>query len=422
MKIYFSGIAGSGIGPLAEIALDAGYEIVGSDPAASPFSEELSKRGVVISQNQDGSFLEACHNDQPIDWLIYTSALPKDHPELAMAQKLGIKTSKRDEFLAKIIKDKNLKLLAIAGTHGKTTTASMLTFTLQKLNIPVSYLIGAKISFGPSGKFDPNSEYFVYECDEYDRNFLNFEPYISAITSLDYDHADTYPTSGDYIEAFRKFANNSKRVIAWKNQHGEIVQNIPQSILLDDSDINQSIKLAGIHNRRNATIVQKILQQINIEAETDDILSSYPGASRRFEKLADNLYTDYGHHPSEIAATLELASELSNHVVLVYQPHQNIRQHQLYRNYTDQFKRAEIIHWLPTYLTRENPNLRVLTPRELTANIENKQSIRFSDLNGELWKQIKNYRDEGKLVVVMGAGTIDDWARDKVASENPNQQ
>lgn len=151
-------------------------------------------------------------------------------------------------------------------------------------------------------------------------------------------------------------------------------------------------------------------------------MSSYPGASRRFEKLADNLYTDYGHHPSEIAATLELASELSNHVVLVYQPHQNIRQHQLYRNYTDQFKRAEIIHWLPTYLTRENPNLRVLTPRELTANIENKQSIRFSDLNGELWKQIKNYRDEGKLVVVMGAGTIDDWARDKVASENPNQQ
>src|SRR5690606_5798559 len=111
---------------------------------------------------------------------------------------LGIKVAKRDELLARILHEKNLKLIAVAGTHGKTTTTGMMVWLLQQLGVPVSYSVGSTLSFGPSGKFDPKSEYFVYECDEFDRNFLHFHPYLSLITSVGYDHPDIYPTPENY--------------------------------------------------------------------------------------------------------------------------------------------------------------------------------------------------------------------------------
>ena len=176
MRIYFSGIGGVGIGPLAEIAHDAGYDVCGSDRSASPLTAALMERGIHVALDQSGTFLQEEHNKQPFDWFVYTAALPADHPELVLAHKLGIKTGKRDELLAHIISDKNLKLVAVAGTHGKTTTTSMIVWTLQQLGIPVSYSVGSTLSFGPSGKFDPTSQFFIYECDEFDRNFLNFKP------------------------------------------------------------------------------------------------------------------------------------------------------------------------------------------------------------------------------------------------------
>lgn len=192
MRIYFSGIGGVGIGPLAEIALDAGYDVYGSDREASPMTKSLQKRDVQISFDQSGDFLRSEHEKSPFDWFVYTAALPDDHPELVLAKQLGIKTGKRDELLAHIIADKKLKLIAVAGTHGKTTTTSMLVWAFQQLNIPASYSVGSTLSFGPSGRFDPASQFFIYECDEFDKNFLHFQPWLSIITSIDYDHPDTY--------------------------------------------------------------------------------------------------------------------------------------------------------------------------------------------------------------------------------------
>ena len=126
MRIYFSGIGGVGIGPLAEIAFDAGYSILGSDIHAGLMTQELEKRGIAISYDQSGEFLRAQHADKPIDWLVYTAALPDDHPELVAARQLGIHTAKRDELLSEIIREKNLKLIAVAGTHGKTTTTGLI--------------------------------------------------------------------------------------------------------------------------------------------------------------------------------------------------------------------------------------------------------------------------------------------------------
>jgi UDP-N-acetylmuramate--alanine ligase len=114
-----------------------------------------------------------------------------------------IKMSKRDELLSNLINEKNLKLVAIAGTHGKTTTTAMAIWLFKQLGIPVSYSVGGKLSFGDMGEYHPDSEYFVYEADEFDRNFLSFKPYISLIAGVDWDHADIYPTRDNYYDAFR---------------------------------------------------------------------------------------------------------------------------------------------------------------------------------------------------------------------------
>ena len=416
MNIYFSGLGGVGIGPLTEIARDAGHTVMGSDLAQSLVTEELSAQGVHLTIGQDGTFLQACHDKTPLDWFVYTAALPADHPELSLAKKLGIRTGKRDEFLAEFIKEHNLKLIAVSGTHGKTTTTGMLVWALKQLRVPASYSVGSTLSFGPSGAYEPTSEYFVYECDEYDRNFLHFSPYLSILTSIDFDHPDTYPTEAEYTEAFRTYIAQSRHTIAWHKDLEYISQSVSNTVWSLTPEDQISTKLPGEHNRRNATLVIKALEYLGV-ANTDErlaALNSFPGTSRRFEKLAEGIYSDYGHHPAEIAATLQMARELSDHVVLVYQPHQNIRQHFIKDQYTNQFEAAERVYWLPTYLTREDPSQAVLTPEDLTVNLTNKNALTFASLDDTLWNDVTNAVNAGKLVLFMGAGTIDDWVRKKL--------
>ena len=424
MRIYFSGIGGVGIGPLAEISLDAGYDVLGSDLNNGLMAHALRQRNVTISLDQSGQFLRAEHDKAPIDWFVYTAALPVDHPELVAARELGIRTAKRDELLAHIIADKGLKLIAVAGTHGKTTTTGMMAWTLKQLGVPVSYSIGTTLSWGPSGHFNLESEYFVYECDEFDRNFLHFHPHLSLVTSIEWDHPDTYPTEADYFEAFSQFAQQSGQTIMWASDTKDI--SVPEnSWLLQDSEV-QSIALAGAHNRRNATLVAKGVEYL--VSKTDEqlerplaeeiaavsvpaILATFPGTNRRFEKLTDNLYSDYGHTPTEIAATLQMAREISDRVILIYQPHQNIRQHEIIDQYTDEvFTDADEVFWLPTYLSREDPKLDILSPGELTKNLDDTK-VHIADLDESLWDHMVAARKSGALILAMGGGSIDGWVR-----------
>ncbi len=417
MNIYFSGIGGVGIGPLAEISFDAGYSVQGSDTAESLVTHRLQERGMAISFNQGGTFLQACHDAAPIDWLVYTAALPADHPELVVARQLGIKTTKRDELLAHIIKEKDLRLIAIAGTHGKTTTTGMLVWLFQQLGVPVSYSVGTTLQFGPSGKFDPASEYFIYECDEFDRNFLHFSPYLSLIMSIDYDHPDTYPTSHDYQAAFKQFAQQSQQIIMWQADNTDQIGATAEKAWVLGNDEVLSLQLPGAHNRRNGTLAAKAIEylQLGTQQQAIDSLNAFPGTDRRFERLADNLYTDYGHHPTEIAAMIELAGELSDHVVIVYQPHQNARQHEIRDQYQNCFKGAEAVYWLPTYLSREDPTLPILTPAQLSEIVVNKDVVHIAELDDTLWDNIQAALGNGKLVLAMGAGNIDGWLRAKLA-------
>lgn len=432
MHIYFSGLGGVAIGPLAEIAQDAGYRVSGSDLAASSVTRALEARGVTVGIGQDGSHIKAVHEASPIDWFVYTAALPDSHAELDFARQAGIRASKRDELLAKIIKDKDLRLIAVAGTHGKTTTTGMLVWLFKELGIPASYSVGTTLSFGPSGKFDPASRYFIYECDEYDRNFLHFTPWASLLTSIDYDHPNIFPTVADYQQAFLQFLSQSGHIYLWQSDARYLsgarpladalrhIGNTPHRIIeaADVSDVSV-VRLAGTHTRRNGYLAARLMtdgfggDQI-AQARVLEALARFPGTDRRFEKLADGLYSDYGHHPVEIAATLQMAKEVNQRVVLVYQPHQNVRQHAVKDEYADSMGHAEKIYWLPTYLSREDPTLPVLSPQELIASLENKDAAIPADLNDALWDDIQAARRSGALVLVMGAGSIDSWLRQRL--------
>ena len=199
MNIYISGISGTGMGPLALMAKDAGMTVFGSDTQPGAITNELTSNGVKIYLGeQDGEFLKARAKNDWVDWFVYTSALPEDHPELMMARKLKIKhITKRDELISYLVKKLKLQMVAVAGTHGKTTTTAIIVWACLKLGIPVSYLIGTTLPFAPAGMYDPKSKYFVYEADEYDRNFLAFRPWLAAITTVSFDHPDIYPDERD---------------------------------------------------------------------------------------------------------------------------------------------------------------------------------------------------------------------------------
>lgn len=392
MHVYFSGIGGVGLGPLAEIARSANHDISGSDLAVSPTFLNLQKEGFNVSLDQSGAHIAEIHSKKPIDWFVYTAALPSNHPELVYARANNIRFTKRDELLKMIIESGEQKLIAVAGTHGKTTTTAMVVWLFKQLGLPISYLVGAPMSWAPSGAYNKASDYFILECDEFDKNFLHFQPYLSLITSLGYDHPDTYPSKESYESAFEQFKSQSQQVIEWNQCNSE------------------SISLPGRHNRSNAALAIKAVAQLTGETEPKltDLTKAFPGTSRRFEKLAENLYSDYAHHPDEIAATIDLANELSDHVVAVYQPHQNIRQHSL--GYTNCFDRTEKIYWLPTYLSREDPSLDILTPQQLTQKLT-QNKVEFAALDNDLVEKIKSELQAGKLVIIMGAGSIDAWAR-----------
>lgn len=420
MHIFFSGIGGVGIGPLASIAKDAGHTVSGSDKQPSTMTQQLEKEGVSISYTQSYENISLIHSHGPIDWYVYTAALPDDHPELQFVHDHNIKSSKRDALLAHIISEKNLTLLAVAGTHGKTTTSAMLVWLFQQLDIPISYSVGASLSFGPSGIYTPKSNYFIYECDEFDRNFLHFSPEYAAITSYDYDHPDTYPTKDTYRDAFAQFITQSHSTVMFHTSAIEIFKDSPfpagVEIVDDNNEYLSSIKLAGKHNRQNALLATMLFENIPDQKysrrQLVEILDRFPGSSRRFEKLAPNLYSDYAHHPTEIEATLQLARELSDSVIVVYQPHQNTRQHDIRSLYADCFKEATKVYWLPTYLSREDDTIPILSPEELSNDV--KVPVILSELNDELWQRIIEEKKNGALVVCMGAGDIDQWIRTNI--------
>ncbi len=431
MHIFFSGIGGAGIGPLALVAQQAGFTISGSDKQSSSYVHNLEKRGIRVIIGQDGDTLKQVHEKMPIDWFVYSSALPKEnpnHPELISAQQLGLKMSKRDEFLNYLLKAKNLKMFAIAGTHGKTTTTSMAIWLMKELGIPISYSVGAKLSYGDMGEFDEKSEYFIYEADEYDRNFLSFNPKIAIISGVAYDHPDTYPTEQEYREAFTTFLcgvlEKNGKVYIFAEDLEKIYS--PDSTEPIDEKLTATSQLLGSVNRKDALLVAYAVASITGQdvVELYKKMDTFPGVSRRFEKITENIYSDYAHTPEKIEGALQLAHEVAkDRVVVVYEGLHNTRQHFIKDKLPTLFAGVQELYIVPSYLAREDTSLELLTPEKLRLLITEPLDVHATTLGSPLKEQIEKHRTNGQLVLCFsagGAGSLDEWLRLNFQASQPN--
>ena len=426
MHIFFSAIGGAGIGPLALIAHQAGYKVSGSDKQSSQYIVYLKEHGVTdifIGQNKEN--IEYCNRKNKIDWLVYSSAVSIENPnspELLFCSENNIKTSKRDELLNEIIRNNKLKLIAIAGTHGKSTTTAMVIWLFKELAIPISYSVGAKMNFGDMGEFHNKSEYFIYEADEFDYNFLSFNPYLSLITGVTWDHHEIFPTRDSYKKAFTDFIYKSESSIVWEDEHKYLNLNESNKIIIESTEnihLNQ-ITLDGKFNRYDAYLAIRAVHELTHHPlkKLIDIINKFPGLQRRMEEIIPGLYSDYAHTPEKIrgamSVSLEIAKKSYKDVVVLYEPLTDRRQHFIKNDYKDCFKGAKVVYWLPSYLAREDPNQNILNPEELISNLDDPNIAIAKKRDEQLKKIIEKHLFSGNIVVGMNGGggdSLDEWLK-----------
>ncbi len=426
MHIFFSGIGGTGLGPLALIAHQAGYKVSGSDKQHSQYIDYLVEHGITdIHIGQTTEEIERVHTAQPIDWFVYSSAVAIEHPdapELQFCQENEIRMSKRDELLSFILEEKKLKMVAIAGTHGKTTTTAMAIWLCSRLGISISYSLGGKISYGDMGHYEPGSEYFIYEADEYDYNFLAFHPHLSIITGVDWDHPDIYPTRELYQDAYKRFIHQSKYTMLWTDDKYTL-QLVPADDLMflskETPDIDKLLHLPGDVNRQDAWQVAKGFEYLTGRPLDTLIpqLNAFPGVSRRFEQLVPLLYTDYAHTPPKISGTLDTAEEVAGKsVVVVYEGLHNTRQHFIKDDLRHLFDNVKQLYIVPSYLAREDPKLHILSPEDIKSFLSPEAQAKTTPslLDTGLKDAISGHLLKGDTVVLIsagGGGSLDEWAR-----------
>jgi len=425
MHIFFSGIGGTGIGPLALIAHEAGHTVSGSDKQHSNYIDYLQQHGITdITIGQSTEDIAAAHERLPIDWYVYSSAVAIEQPnspEFVFCREHGIRMTQRDELLNQILQEKNLQMLAIAGTHGKTTTSAMAVWLFKQLGEPISYSFGAKTSFSDMGAYEQGSRYFVYEADEFARNFLSFHPRLSVIVGIDYDHPDIYPTLQQYEAAFDEFVGQSQQALLWQDEVNKLSDEHRSAVLtLSKSDemINK-FSLIGEVNRQNAWQVVCAVHELTGH-DIDELIAHmnrFPGLSRRFEQVAPNLYSDYGHTPPKVRGAIQTAHEAAGeNVVVIYEGLHNTRQHFIRDELVHLFDGVKQLYIVPSYLAREDESLALLSPTDLVSLLSDEMQQRAApaELDDALESVIRQHLAAGDLVLCLsagGGGSLDEWLR-----------
>ncbi|HUI87751.1 MAG TPA: UDP-N-acetylmuramate--L-alanine ligase [Anaerolineales bacterium] len=395
--VHFIGIGGSGLSAIARLLKESGYTVTGSDRSLTPFATDLQAAGATIYIGHHP------RNIQGADWIVRSSAIPDDNIEVIAAKRANIPVYKRADFLGKLMADKTG--IAVAGTHGKTTTTAMIAFLLSELGRDPSFIVGGVLSNyavnARAGKGNP----FVIEADEYDRMFLGLKPRIEVVTNLEHDHPDCYPTYEDIVSAFESFVallpvdgtligcaedsgaasllNKARRegrnVIAYhvqadmtinashwmqaraltSNEQGGVAFEATTNIG-DLQTVHVSLQLPGEHNVRNALAALAVIAALGLPLkEAAAKLSFFKGTARRFEVKGEKrgvvVIDDYAHHPTEIRATLAAArARYAGHRLwAVWQPHTYSRTRALFQEFARAFKDADEVIVTEIYPSRE---------------------------------------------------------------------
>jgi UDP-N-acetylmuramate--alanine ligase len=439
-KIHFIGIGGIGMSGIAEILLNKGFVISGSDMSVSDNTEHLAELGATIFIGHKAE------NINDAELVVYSSAVNLDvNPEIIEAKKQSIPVIRRAEMLAEL--SRLTYTIGVAGTHGKTTTTSLLSLILIRAGIDPTAVVGGRLKdLGGTNARLGNGEWTIVEADEYDRSFLQLTPTITLINNIEAEHLDIYYNFNDLLETFIKFANMTPfyGFIAAGIDCKEVRQAIPNFRkkvitygLSDDADYQaRSISYSGFtskfnvyeygdllgtvilnipgeHNIKNALGALLIARQFDIDfGLIASVISEFHGAFRRFdikgEKNGITIIDDYAHHPSEIMATLKGAKNYSGRrVVAVFQPHTFTRTRDFYKDFATAFVNADIVYMTDIYPAREEPIEGVITQiiiDEAKKNgIENMFLIHdIEKLNEVLIQELKS----NDILITLGAGDI----------------
>lgn len=393
-KVFMVGIGGIGMSGLARLLRGTGVDVSGSDSHASSLTEELREEGIQVAIGHDEG-----HVPEDAELVIYSEAVPLDAPELVRADALGIPTCTYFQALGEFTEP--YRLVAVAGTHGKTTTVAMLGLILAHAGLDPTVLVGSKLKeFGNRNVRLGGGEIFVVEACEYRRNFMSLTPDLLGITNIEIDHLDYFKTEADYEQAFRDLAARSGEVV-WPD---------------DVSEYEGELALPGLHNQMNAGMAAYLARRLGVSEDTiAESLAEYKGAWRRFEYKGTSLngahiYDDYAHHPSEIQATLAGAREKhpDARIVAVFQPHQYSRTAALLDAFAESFEDADEVIIPNIYEARDSDEAKhAVSVDSLVEAISHHHDI---VKNGEGLEQTAEYLNEttgdGDLVLVMGAGDV----------------
>lgn len=432
---YFLGIGGIGMSALAFHYLQKGCKVSGYDRLCSPLTRKLEQAGAVIHYSEDPSLIP-----EDVTTVIYTPAIPAEHKEWEAIRERGLRCYKRAEILGVLCR--LYRTVAVAGTHGKTTTSSMIAYLLQSSIGCNALLGGLSINMGGNCHHDPKSQIMVTEADEYDHSFWQLFPYFSVVTSWDADHLDIYGTVENMREAYLKFMRQSDRFIAEAGLelpfHPKFYYSLEkdgksaayaENIRLEGSSYlftyvgprgrieNLKMTIPGRHNVENAVAAVSIALEMGVGASrVRALLPGFKGVKRRLELCHKGnrwvYYDDYAHHPAEIEASIAALREYypRHSMVVVFQPHLYTRTRDLAEGFAQSLSQADELCLVDIYPARELPLEGVDT--RLIGNKVAGIPVSYSDRDGVFdWVKERAGRpaegQQGILFVTMGAGDID---------------
>ncbi|MFC1528451.1 UDP-N-acetylmuramate--L-alanine ligase [Candidatus Latescibacterota bacterium] len=437
-NIHLIGIGGSGMSGIAEILLNSGFTITGSDTRSTEVTDRLSSLGAKVFIGHSPGNVEEC------DVVVFSSAVKEDNSEIIAAREKKLPVIGRPEMLAELMRMKYG--ICIAGTHGKTTTTSMTGRILTEGNIDPTIIVGGRVADFGGGAKTGKSHYLVLEADEYDRTFLKLTPVIAAVTNIDLEHLDCYRDMEDIQDAFLQFVNKvpffgsvvlciddsgvqtimpgiERKIFTYgisrqadfraENVRFEGTRTTFDVISFGNNSGQVTIPVPGLYNVRNALAALAIGEEMGVEFEVAaGALAEYRSVSRRFEIKGEfcgvTVVDDYAHHPTEIIAALEGArAGFDRRIIAVFQPHLYSRTRDFHEDFGRAFMNSDVLIVTDIYPAREAP-IEGVTGRLVSesAHSAGHRNVLYIDKLKELVKTLDELVTEGDMVITFGAGDI----------------
>ncbi|ATB42351.1 UDP-N-acetylmuramate--L-alanine ligase [Cystobacter fuscus] len=436
--VHFVGVGGIGMSGIAEVLLNLGYRVSGSDLKASDITRRLSQLGATLFEGH------RAENLVHADVVVISSAVRKDNPEVVSARQRKIPVIPRAEMLAELMRLKYA--VAVAGSHGKTTTTSMVATVLSAAGLDPTAVVGGKVNVLDSNAKLGKSELMVVEADESDGSFLHLHPSITIVTNIDPEHMDHYGTLDNLKDAFTSFCNRvpfyglnvlcldnpnvqsllprmEKRFVTYGSSHmadyrleGVRLEGFStrfEAFRRDEPLGEFRVRMVGAHNALNALAVIAAAEEMDVPLDVvRGALAEFGGVQRRFTVRAEvagvTIVDDYGHHPTEVQATLAGARRaFGRRLVVAFQPHRYTRTHDLFTDFATSFNDADMLFVSSVYAAGEEP-IPGATADALVEAIQahGHRDVTFVEKRTDLARALLPRLREGDLVVTLGAGDI----------------